>query len=216
MIGASPAAQETASQQGRLRTIKSPVAPYPEEAQRKGVEGKVVVAIAVDGEGKVTEAKALSGPPELVEAAVSSVKSWEFEPPAHAPVETIVEIGYGHPRECPGPVSDSSEVTAAMRFKNDAGTVVDAVDDSDAFLPPYPSNERKAGVSGEMILLVTVGASGKATKVRVARSLSRRLDKNAVRTVRKWKFRLVASSTGNLPATFPVRIQFTSTCSLQF
>jgi len=69
-------------QAAQLKLVKTPTAPYPEEALRKNIEGKVVLSIVVDAKGKVSDAKVLSGPPELGQAAIDSVKQWEFEPPA--------------------------------------------------------------------------------------------------------------------------------------
>jgi TonB family protein len=85
------------------------VAPYRLEAVRRGIEGKVKLSIVVDTNGKVAQAKALSGPEELFPAALASVKMWQYETPASAPITMTVEIGYGFPKECPGPVSDIEE-----------------------------------------------------------------------------------------------------------
>lgn len=79
------------------------MAPYPLEAVRRGIEGKVALNIVVDANGNVTQAKALSGPKELFPAALASVKMWQYEPPVSAPVTMTVEIGYGIPKELLGP-----------------------------------------------------------------------------------------------------------------
>jgi hypothetical protein len=54
-------------------------------------------------------AMAMSGPPEFYRVAIDSVKQWEFEPPAHPPVETNVAIAFGYSKECPGPISNAGE-----------------------------------------------------------------------------------------------------------
>jgi TonB family protein len=74
-----------------LKLLKSPSGAYPDEAVRKQIEGNVVIRIVVDSSGKVSDAKALSGPLELFQAALDSVKQWQFEPPVHAPVVTTAE-----------------------------------------------------------------------------------------------------------------------------
>jgi TonB family protein len=93
-----------------LKAINTPTAPYPAEARKKGIEGKVALSIVVDEKGNVSQAKALGGPEELVPAALASVKMWQFEPPASAPVTKTVEVAYGFPKECPGPISDITAV----------------------------------------------------------------------------------------------------------
>jgi TonB family protein len=199
-----------------LKLIHSPTVPYPEEALRKNVEGKVTLSIVVNATGRVSDAKVLSGPPELVEAAIQSVKQWEFEPPAHPPAASTAEISYGYPRECPGPVSDAGEVEAGGWFTSKKGTVIGWDDAADQSLPTYFTKDRKAGVAGTMVLGITVNAQGKANEVHVVKSLSPHLDKAAVKTVRAWRFRLVKGSPDSLPDDFEVPIRYLATCAPQF
>jgi TonB family protein len=114
-------------QAARLKAIHMENAPYPEEARKKGVEGKVTLNIAVDAKGNVSQAIILSGPPELFQAALDSTKLWQFEPPASAPVVKTIEVSYGFPKECRGSESDHGEVTASTRLQNKAGTIFDMV-----------------------------------------------------------------------------------------
>jgi len=78
---------------------------------------------------------------------------WQFEP-ATAPITKTVEIEYGFPKECPGPISESGEVAGSGRLTDKSGNLVAVVDDNEySFsLPPYPETERKAGVAGNMVL----------------------------------------------------------------
>ena len=64
-----------------LRAIHMETLPYPEEARKKGIEGKVMLNIVVDATGNVSKVNALSGPQELVPAAIASAKMWQFESP---------------------------------------------------------------------------------------------------------------------------------------
>lgn len=56
---------------------RSPVQ-YPESAVAAGVEGTVVVAIRIDGNGEVIDASAISGPEELRAAVLKSVLDWHL------------------------------------------------------------------------------------------------------------------------------------------
>lgn len=203
-------------QAAQLKLVKSLTVPYPEEALKKNIEGKVVLRIVVDAKGKVSDAKVLSGAPELIQAAIDSVKQWEFEPPALAPVVTNAEVAYGHPRECPGSISDSGEVIARGWSKNDKGTVIGTDDTVGQSLPPYFTEDRKAGVGGEMILLITVSVKGEVVKTRVVKSLSPHLDKAAIKTVRAWKFKLLSGNPDSLPDDFQLHITYMPTCKPQF
>jgi TonB family protein len=208
--------ENTEKQAAQLKLVKAPTAPYPEEALKKNIEGKVVLSIVVNAKGKVSDAKVLSGAPELIQAAIDSVKQWEFEPPAQAPVVTNAEVAYGHPKECPGSISDSGEVIFPGWFKNEKGTVIVTDDTVGQSPPPYFTEDRKAGVGGEMILLITVSAKGEVAKTRVVKSLSPHLDKAAITTVRAWKFKLLSGNPDSLPDDFQLHITYMPTCKPQF
>jgi TonB family protein len=211
----APAAtqENSATQTARLKAIDQPMAPYPLEAVRRGIEGKVELSIVVDANGKVTEAKALSGPEELFPAALASVKMWHYEIPASAPITMTVEIGYGVPKECPGPISDMGEVEGNGRLFDKNGKLVAVVDDSDYPNPPYPVEERMAGFAGKMVLSVTLKRDGHVKEIHVVKSLSPGLDKAAIDMVRPWKFKGCQNqplcSDGNFKAHLKdLRVQF--------
>jgi len=184
--------------------------PTPIEALRKQVEGMVRMCVTVGSDGKVVSARAISGPPELIPAALESVKQWTFEPPFQPPAVVEANIGYGYPKECSGSVSDSGRVMASGRLKNATGNYAYA--NESYTLPPYPEEERKAGVAGKLILALTIDSQGAVTKIRVVHSLSPRLDAIAIETVRTWRFNAAASKPGTLPGEFPISILYTPDC----
>ena len=55
--------------------------------------------------------------------------------------------------------------------------------------PEYSEEARKAKFQGTVLLYVEVDSSGRATNIRVERSLGLGLDEKAIEAVRKWKFR---------------------------
>jgi TonB family protein len=195
------------------KIIKSPVGDFPTEALKKKIEGKVVLTVVVNEKGRVTDAKVLSGPPEFYQVAIDSVKQWEFEPPAHPPVETKVEIGFGYPKECPGPISDSGEVGSGGWLTSKKGAVVIEDFDTGQRLPPYFEEDRKAGIAGVMILSIAVAPDGRVKNVHVVKSLSHRLDEAAMETVRRWRFKLIKGSPDALPDDFELPITYRATCN---
>lgn len=65
--------------------IKSGKPKYSEEAQKAGVQGKVLAFVWFDKDGKLVEAKVLSSPDELLSNAVlSALREWRISP--HAPL----------------------------------------------------------------------------------------------------------------------------------
>ena len=64
---------------------KKRVAPvYPRGAERRKIEGHVVVTYTVDTEGKVSDVAVAEAVPEGVfdDAAMRAVSRWKYEPPA--------------------------------------------------------------------------------------------------------------------------------------
>jgi TonB family protein len=55
--------------------------------------------------------------------------------------------------------------------------------------PEYSEEARKAKYQGTVLLYIEVDPSGKATNIKVARSLGLGLDEKAMEAVRKWKFK---------------------------
>lgn len=203
------------TQAAQLKIVKAPTAPYPDDALKKQIEGKVTLSIVVDGKGTVLSAKVVSGPPELFEAALDSVKLWQFEPPAHPPVETKVEVGYGFSKECPGSISDAGEVISGGFLRSKKGVVISEDFDIDQPSSPYFIEDRKAGRAGVMLLSITVTPDGHVKKVHVVKSLSPRLDEAAMNTVRQWRFKLIKGGSDALPDEFELPIIFKATCAPQ-
>src|SRR5262249_3062513 len=53
---------------------------YPKKAQKKHIEGDVMLHVAIDKAGNVIAVKAVQGKPILADAAVKAVKQWKYEP----------------------------------------------------------------------------------------------------------------------------------------
>lgn len=57
------------------------VAPeYPDQAKAARIQGTVSLLVTIGKDGLVTDVKEISGPPELVPAAVAAVKQWRYHP----------------------------------------------------------------------------------------------------------------------------------------
>lgn len=56
----------------------SPV--YPESAKQNHVQGKVVLRAVIGSDGKVIDLKSISGPTELIPAAINAVQEWQYRP----------------------------------------------------------------------------------------------------------------------------------------
>ena len=53
---------------------------YPEEARQAGIQGTVVMCASIGKDGKIKSLRSVSGPKELVPAAMKAVKKWRYAP----------------------------------------------------------------------------------------------------------------------------------------
>jgi len=210
----APSQRPVEFQGAALEVLKSPPSEYPNEAVLKQVEGTVIMEIVVDSGGKVSNAKALSGPPELFEAALENIKQWQFEPPADAPVVTTWRISYGFPKPCPAATSDMGVVIADGRLLNKDGKVVGTGgNDKDELQPYYFEKDRKAGISGEMVLSLSFDDQDKLKEIHVVKSLSPHLDEQALETIRAWTFHLKDAGLGDARKDLRLKFRYEGYCS---
>jgi protein TonB len=71
---------------------------YPSEAQRIGLEGNVVIDAVIDATGKVTNMRVVSGPAPLHDAALDSVRNWNYAPSyldgKPVPMEMLINVEF--------------------------------------------------------------------------------------------------------------------------
>jgi TonB family protein len=185
----SPSQANVSDEAVQLKAVKTPFVPYPEEAHRNHVEGKVTLSIVVDEKGNVSQARVLSGPMELQSAALQSVRMWQYEPPASPPVTKTVEVAYGFPKECPGPVSDHGTVEGRWALLDRDGKLVAVAKDDPPLPYLYSEEQRKSGIAGTLVLSISLHSDGRVKEIHVVQSLSPALDESYVDLVRKMKFR---------------------------
>jgi TonB family protein len=80
----------------RKRLTSAPHPPYPELAQRVGIQGMVKLQVRVLQDGRVEVLKLLQGEPVLADAAISTVKQWRGKPAwvNGKPVEVISTVTF--------------------------------------------------------------------------------------------------------------------------
>jgi protein TonB len=82
-----------ASDEAGSRKLRSKVAPaYPEMARRISLSGAVKLEVVVAANGSVKAVRPLGGHPMLIDAAVSAVKQWRYEPGTESVVAVEVKF----------------------------------------------------------------------------------------------------------------------------
>lgn len=79
---------------GQLTNLVEPI--YPSEARQRGIEGTVKLHAVIGTDGKVRSLQPLSGPESLVQAAMTAVREWKYNPTTlnGKPIETQEDISF--------------------------------------------------------------------------------------------------------------------------
>jgi protein TonB len=79
------------------RKLKNRVEPgYPELAKRNNISGSARVELLITPEGRVKDVKVLGGNPVLVQAVISAVMKWKYEPAAEEST-VVVKFDFSNP-----------------------------------------------------------------------------------------------------------------------
>jgi TonB family protein len=74
---------------------------YPNEARMERIQGDIRLQVRIAADGTVQEANLVSGPPQLVAAAIAAVKQWKYRPTIVSdhpvPAVTVVNVHFQLP-----------------------------------------------------------------------------------------------------------------------
>ena len=83
--------------QGAARKIKTRVEPaYPELAKKNNITGSARVELLITPDGRVKDVKVLGGNPVLVQAVVTAVMKWKYEPAAEEST-VVIKFDFASP-----------------------------------------------------------------------------------------------------------------------
>jgi len=89
LFGANAALAEDPGAQSSRKLVNRVTPAYPPLAKQVHAQGSVRLLAVVQPDGHVKSVDVRGGNPVLVDAAVSAVKQWKYEPSAHETDETI-------------------------------------------------------------------------------------------------------------------------------
>jgi protein TonB len=82
----------------RPELVYNPEPEYPKQAKKAKIQGDVKIDAVIDKDGNVIQAHVISGPPELVEAALKAVTQQKYEPTylngSPVPLELVVDMNF--------------------------------------------------------------------------------------------------------------------------
>ncbi len=175
------------------RLVKKVAPAYPQEAVDAGIEGVVVVAGVVKTDGMLRDLHVVSGPAALHQAAIDAAAQYVYEPVMRGDelgeASTQVPVVF----TLTGPAKVAPEVMA--------GRILDS------FMPPYPPEAIKQGISGAVILHVLIGRQGEVKDVRVV-SGREVLRATAVDAVKQWRYEPYKRNGVDVEVETDVEVQF--------
>jgi len=166
-----------------VKPVRQVAPEYPEEAQDRGVEGRVRLEVTVKENGEVGDAKVLSGHRLLNQAALDAIKQWRFSNTYGAPVTIEITFRFGDSDADP-PV----ETNPALKVLHKVNAV-------------YPEEAKRKKIQGEVAVDVTVNEKGEVTGARV-KSGDEALGRAAVDAVKQFRFTNSAGKTVAATITF--------------
>jgi TonB family protein len=148
---------------------------YPPAAKQAGVQGNVRLRATINKDGSVMDVQVLSGPPQLVNAAIDAVQQWRYSPGKEVRA-TIVSISFLLPRKDTRPALKDFPPSATPPLKP-----------LSAVRPDYPPAAKAAGIQGEVMLRVNVEKDGSVSDVETLNGDSQ-LAQAALEAVRQWRY----------------------------
>jgi TonB family protein len=144
------------------------------------------VNLVIDAEGRVAEARittptaTLPRDPSEIAAVLTAVRQWRFESPAQAPLLLTTYVGTS---DDDGIVVPSGRARPPLRVGGVVGPPTKII-----HVPPrYPAEAQAAGVSGVVILEITVNPDGAVVNAKPVRSVAG-LDEAAIASVLQWRY----------------------------
>ena len=178
---------------------------YTPEAMRERVAGLVKLEGIVETDGSVSDVRVVSPlHPGLDESAVEAFKQWRFKPGMKdgKPVRVQIDVEMTFTLRTPGPGLDSLDV-----FTPGPGVTAPVV--LKEVKPEYTAKARDAGIQGTVTLECVVLSDGWVGDTRVTKGLDPDLDRQAVQTLRRWRFKPGERQGKPVPVRVQVEMNFT-------
>jgi TonB family protein len=176
---------------------------YTQAAIAAKLEGTVTLAFTIGTDGKPRDISVVNGiGMGLDEQAVAAVSQWKFKPASQdgtrVEASTTATVNFHLIHSAPQASDASTTSPPVLLFKTE---------------PEYSAEALKAKHQGTVVLYVLVGTDGKASNIRVLRSLGLGLDEKAVEAVKQWRFKPASTNGSPVEAPTTVTVDFRLTGS---
>jgi TonB family protein len=168
----------------QLELVKAPRPVYPLAAQREGIQGQVVLNVAVSKKGDVEKIDVVSGNHLLADAAVHAVRKWKYRPyllngqPTEARTTVTLNFAFAGNVENRAPAGARVQLPQGIM----AGQLIHKVQ------PVYPEEARQAKIQGTVLLDAVIGKEGAIVRLKPL-SGNPMLIPAAVGAVQQWRYK---------------------------
>ena len=182
---------------------------YPQEAQEKGIAGRVLVNFIIEKDGSVSNVKVLrgigGGCDEESVRVISAMSKWKPGKQNGKPVRVsfIIPIIFKLDNDISTAKSDEKENVGQADIKSDGEVIYQTVDEMPEFPGgvealmdyvsrnvKYPESAKENNLQGRVLVKFVIEKDGSVSNVEVGRGWGNELDDEAVRVVKampKWK-----------------------------
>jgi TonB family protein len=196
------AAQPAVVDYKTLEVVHSQEAGYPRTAKRAGVQGEVVVRVAVSETGSIEDAEVVSGDPLLADAAVKAAKKFKFKPLVRdgkaVKVTTTIPFDFYLSKQL-RPAKEAKVEPARSSAQEDlkstdaAKRVNLAANVSSGMLirnilPVYPKEAKRNHIQGKVVLRAVIGKDGRIKELKAV-SGPEELIPPSIGAVQQWLYK---------------------------
>jgi len=185
-----------------LEVIHAQDADYPRAAKRAGIQGEVVVRVAVSEAGSVEEAEVVSGDSLLADAAVRAAKKFKFKPLVKdgKPVKAVTTIPFDFylPKQLMPAKEIKVEEPRSLVQENLKGTDTTKRVNLSAYvtsgmlirniLPLYPKEAKRNHIQGKVVLRAVIGKDGRIKELKAV-SGPEELIPPSIGAVQQWLYK---------------------------
>ena len=176
-----------------------------------GDDIRAQIATTVRGMPPDTRSAAREATTAVLDAALSSVRQWRYDPPAEAPLTFDVPVRIGKAPEIMAFKAAGSASKDTIVGSDDTALRVGGNIKAPAKIrdvrPAYPPIARAANVTGVVILEVRIGADGRVEQAHVLKSIPL-LDEAALDAVKQWEFTPTLMNGQAVPVIMIVTVNF--------
>ena len=193
---------------------------YPEEAEKAGKEGMVLLQVLLDAEGNVKDTRIIRGVGYgCDEEAVRAVKEMEFTPASYGgkhvamwfsiPIRFSLQASGRESTDVPlppPPKKGAEDIPPSLPLENQP-KIKGGLQALRNFLV-YPEEAKKEKVEGLVLVKVLIDEKGMVEKTVIAKSIGRGCDEATVEAVKKLEFIPATKDGTNVKFWFTIPVRF--------